>query len=367
MINCIDLGISNARFHEELLDATARVIRSGRYILGPEADIFEKEFAQYCGAAYAVGVGSGLSALTLILRAYREMGRIMPGAEVIVPANAYIAAILAITENGLKPVLIEPHPETFNLDPLLASEAVNERTAAILAVHMYGQVSAMGELHELAEQHGLLLLEDCAQAHGARYQGKRAGSLGDAAGFSFFPTKNLGALGDGGAITTDDKALVEMVRALRNYGSKQKNLNPYRGVNSRLDEIQAAYLSVKIRYLDEDNERRRATALYYLQHIKNDLIRLPCCVSPESHVWHLFVVRCEKRDRLQAHLAEHGIETLIHYPVPPHRQAAYQEWAQLSLPITESIHAQVLSLPIGPTLAIDTSATIAEQVNAFKG
>lgn len=350
MIPFLDLGRINARDREDLIAAFTRVLDSGWYILGEEVAAFEQAFAKYCGVKHAVGVGNGLDALTLILRAYRETGWLKPGDEVIVPANTYIATILAVTENDLRPVLAEPDPGTYNLDPRRIEEKITGRTRAILAVHLYGQTADMTAINAVADRFNLRVIEDCAQAHGARHFGKRAGALGHAAGFSFFPSKNLGSLGDGGAVTTDDGELSEILRVLRNYGSSRKYENPYQGVNSRLDELQAALLRCKLRRLDEDNQRRRAVAERYLARISNPRIVLPVIAPGNEPVWHVFVVRSPARDLLQAHLQKHGVETLIHYPIPPHRQRAYAQWNQESYPVTEKIHAEVLSLPLSPVI-----------------
>lgn len=351
MIPFLDLKAINTQYRDELVAAATRVIDSGWYIQGTEVKAFEEEFAEYCGSKHCIGVANGLDALTLTLRAWKEMGKLKEGDEVIVPANTYIASILAITENRLKPVLVEPDEATFNLCPEKTASAITRNTKAIVAVHLYGQISPMPELMQLADKHGLLVLEDAAQAHGASIKGRKAGSWGHAAGFSFYPGKNLGALGDAGAVTTDDEELAKTIRALGNYGSHKKYENLYQGVNSRLDEIQAAMLRVKLRHLDDEIESRRNVAEYYLAHINNREIQLPAVAKREGHVWHLFVVRSAMRDELQQYLAEHGVQTLIHYPVPPHQQKAYMAWRSEHHPLTESIHKTVLSLPMGPTLS----------------
>lgn len=347
----LDLKALNARHADELKAAAARVIDSGWYVLGEELKAFEREFAAYCGTAHALGVGNGLDALALILRGYRELGALAEGDEVIVPGNTFIASFLAISENGLAPVPVEPDPLTFNLDPAQVEAAIGPRTRAILAVHLYGQLADMPALAELARRHGLLLIEDAAQAHGASDGVRRAGAFGDAAAFSFFPTKNLGALGDGGAVTTDDARLAERIAALRNYGSQVKYHHLFQGVNSRLDELQAALLRVKLRYLDEDAAARRRLAQRYRAGIRHPRIQLPRVAREEAHVWHLFVVRCAQRDALQNHLQAQGIQTQVHYPVAPHRQPAYASLRHLHLPLTERLHEDVLSLPLGPTLS----------------
>lgn len=363
MIQFLDLKVINAQYRDELVAAATRVIDSGWYIQGSEVKAFEEEFADYCGSKHCVGVANGLDALTLTLRAWKEMGKLKEGDEVIVPANTYIASILAITENRLKPVLVEPDEATFNLCPEKTAAAITPNTKAIVAVHLYGQISPMPALMQLADKHGLLVLEDAAQAHGASIDGRKAGTWGSAAGFSFYPGKNLGALGDAGAVTTDDDDLAKTIRALGNYGSHKKYENLYQGVNSRLDEMQAAMLRVKLRHLNEEIQSRRQVAEYYLAHIDNPNIELPAVDSRESHVWHLFVVRSAQRDALQHHLAEQGVQTLIHYPVPPHQQKAYLAWQSQHHPLTESIHKTVLSFPMGPTLCAEECKKITVACN----
>lgn len=363
MISFLDLKAINTQYRDELVAAATRVIDSGWYIQGTEVKAFEEEFADYCGSKHCIGVANGLDALTLTLRAWKEMGKLKEGDEVIVPANTYIASILAITENRLKPVLVEPDEATFNLCPKKTAAAITPNTKAIVAVHLYGQICPMPELMQLADEHGLLVLEDAAQAHGASIEGRKAGSWGHAAGFSFYPGKNLGALGDAGAVTTDDEELAKTIRALGNYGSHKKYENLYQGVNSRLDEIQAAMLRVKLSHLDEEIESRREVAEYYLAHIKNRNIQLPSVSDRERHVWHLFVVRSAQRDALQKHLAEQGVQTLIHYPVPPHQQQAYKAFSNISLPMTQEIHRSVLSLPMGPHLTMEQASQVIEAAN----
>jgi dTDP-4-amino-4,6-dideoxygalactose transaminase len=357
----------NGRFADELKAAACRVIDSGRYILGTEVINFENEFAVYCNAPFCIGVGNGLDALTLILRGYKELGLLCEGDEIIVPANTYIASILAITENRLCPILLEPDSQTFNLDHMLIEAAITSRTRAIMAVHLYGQLANMSALSELAKKYGLKLIEDCAQAQGARKNGIIAGSFGDAAGFSFFPGKNLGALGDAGAVVTSDAALANKIRALRNYGSHVKYHNECQGVNSRLDEMQAALLRIKLKYLDADTTARRKVAQLYLGGISNPQIRLPHVLSEDEHVWHLFVVRCGPRDLLQNHLLQHGIETLIHYPCALHKQLAYKDtkFPTFNEDIVVEISSQVLSLPIWPLMARKKIDYVIESVKNF--
>ncbi|QRP63257.1 DegT/DnrJ/EryC1/StrS family aminotransferase [Rhodanobacter sp. FDAARGOS 1247] len=361
----LDLGEVNARYADELKAAAARVIDSGWYVLGEELAAFEREFAAWCGLRHAVGTGNGLDALSLILRGYRELGLLAEGDEVIVPGNTFIASFLAISENRLVPVPVEPDAATFNIDPACVAAAIGPRTRAIMAVHLYGQLADMPALRALARQHGLLLIEDAAQAHGAMRDGCRAGAFGDAAAFSFFPAKNLGALGDGGAVVTDDDALARRIAALRNYGSDVKYRHLYQGVNSRLDEMQAAMLRVKLKHLDADVAWRRRVARRYRDGIHHPQIRLPHVVRGEQHAWHLFVLRSAQRDALQRHLRARGIQTLVHYPVPVHRQPAYPSLQHVHLPLTERLCGEVLSLPMGPTLRDDDVDRVIDACNAF--
>jgi len=365
MIPFLDLKSINAQYREELIDACARVIDSGWYIQGNENKAFEKEFADYCGVKHCIGVANGLDALILILRAYKELNIMSDGDEVIVPANTYIASILAISENGLVPVLVEPSPDTFLIDPSKIEEKITPRTKAILPVHLYGQTCEMDTITAIARTHGLKVIEDSAQSHGAYFGDKRSGNLGDASGFSFYPGKNLGALGDGGAVTTNDDELAQTIRALGNYGSHKKYENLYKGINSRLDEIQAAMLRVKLRYLDDETQKRRSIASCYLENIKNDKIILPTARKDDNHVWHLFVIRTQSRDELQHYLTQKGVQTLIHYPIPPHQQAAYQEWNAQSYPISEKIHRDVLSLPISGVQNLDDTMAIIKILNDY--
>ena len=366
----LDLRSINARHREELIASATRVIDSGWYIQGQELKTFEREFADYCGTKHCIGVANGLDALTLTLRAWKELGKLKEGDEVIVPANTYIASVLAITENRLKPVLVEPDEATYDIDPCNIEPVVTARTRVILPVHLYGQLADMPALLKIAARHDLMILEDSAQAHGASVGGRKAGSWGHASGFSFYPGKNLGALGDAGAITTNDDKLAQTLRALGNYGSHEKYKNIYQGVNSRLDEVQAAFLSVKLKYLDEEIAQRRRIAKIYMDGIKNPSITVPAlkggsAMTLESHVWHLFVVRCRQREALQKHLAGMGIHTLIHYPIPPHQQQGYSEWNELRFDLTERIHREVLSLPIGPTMTEDEAFFVAQACNEF--
>lgn len=366
MINFLSLKDINHQMAHELKAAAARVIDSGWYISGNELKKFEKEFADYCGVKHCLGIANGLDALTLTLRAWKELGKLSDGDEVIIPANTYIASVLAVTENKLVPVLVEPSETSFNLDPVAFKKAITKKTKAVLPVHLYGQLANMPEILKIAREHNLLVLEDSAQAHGANIDGRKAGNWGDASGFSFYPGKNLGALGDAGAMTTNDDELAEVVDYLRNYGSKEKYKNQYLGVNSRLDEIQAAFLSVKLKYLDKQTAFRKSVAKTYREKIQNSLIELPQVPNEDAHVWHLFVVRTPHREKLQEHLSSQQIQTLIHYPIPPHKQEAYKELNHLSFPITEKIHQEVLSIPIGPTMTSQEVETVIESLNSFK-
>ena len=370
MIPFLDLKKINQQYREQLIQACTDVIDSGWYIGGKALENFEHDFAAYCGTRYAIGVANGLDALVLILRAWKELGLINDGDEVIVPANTYIASILAITANQLTPILVEPDPDNFNIEPEQIKKAMTSKTKVILAVHLYGQLADMPAITQIAQDNNLLVLEDAAQAHGASMNGQKAGTWGDAAGFSFYPGKNLGALGDAGAVTTNDEKLAIMLQALRNYGSHEKYKNLVKGVNSRLDEIQAAMLSVKLKFLSQDIAHRRHIARLYLSGINNPLIQLPSlsinAEQTEQHVWHLFVIRSEYRQQLQDYLLAHGVQTLIHYPIPPHQQAAYAEWNNLSFPITEKMHQTVLSLPISPVLSVEDAQTVVSLCNQFK-
>lgn len=366
MIPFLDLKGLNTQYRAELIEACTKVIDSGWYIQGNECKEFENEFAKYCGTKYAIGVANGLDALILILRAYKELGIMNDGDEIIVPSNTYIASILAISQNNLVPVLVEPDINNFLLNPDKIEKKITSKTKAILPVHLYGQTCEMDKINEIARKYNLKVIEDSAQSHGAYYKDKRSGNLGDASGFSFYPGKNLGALGDGGAVTTNDEELALAIKALGNYGSYKKYENLYKGINSRLDEIQAAMLRVKLRYLDNEVEKRREIADYYLENIKNDNIILPTVRNEDNHVWHLFVIRTKNRDELQKYLLDNGIQTLIHYPIPPHKQNAYKEWNNESYPISEQIHEEVLSLPISGVQSFSDTKRIMEICNDFK-
>lgn len=369
MIPFLDLKAINAQYRDELVAVCTRVIDSGWYIGGKELEEFEQHFAVYCGTRYAIGVANGLDALTLTLRAWKELGKLQEGDEVIVPSNTYIASILAITQNNLTPVLVEPDEKTFNIDPQKIEAVITPKTKVILPVHLYGQMAEMPAIMAIAAKYNLLVLEDSAQAHGAEIKNRKAGNWGNAAGFSFYPGKNLGALGDAGAITTNDAELAHMLKALRNYGSHEKYKNLVLGVNSRLDEIQAAMLNVKLKFLEQETQYRRQIANLYLEEIKNPIIELPSINDAKNytqHVWHLFVIRTKHREALQKYLTEHEVQTVIHYPIPPHKQQAYKEWNDLSLPVSEQIHAEVLSLPIGPNLSMDEAEKVVQLCNGFK-
>ncbi|MCG9697110.1 DegT/DnrJ/EryC1/StrS family aminotransferase [Shewanella sp. Isolate11] len=365
MIPFLDLREINQQYAKELKSACARVIDSGWYILGSEVEAFEREFAEYCGSNHSIGVANGLDALSLVLRAWKEMGKLKDGDEVIVPSNTYIASILCISENNLTPVLVEPDIDTFNLTANSIESKLNDKTRVILPVHLYGKICPMKDIMILAKKYDLLVLEDCAQAHGASIDGKKSGSWGDAGAFSFYPGKNLGALGDAGAVTTNDDKLKDVILALRNYGSHEKYKNKYKGINSRLDEIQAAMLRVKLSYLDKEIEARRKVANAYLSGISNRKIQLPSVGNEEEHVWHLFVVRTEHRKDLQQYLKDNDIQTLIHYPTPPHMQEAYNEWCIHSYPISEIIHQQVLSIPMSPNLLNYDVQSVIDMLNLW--
>lgn len=366
MIPFLDLKGINAKYREDLISACTDVIDSGWYIQGTQCKAFEEEFAAYCGTKYCVGVANGLDALTLTLRAYKELGIISDGDEVIVPANTYIASILAISENNLTPILVEPNIDTCLLDPKEIEKSISSKTKVILPVHLYGQTCEMDEINKIAKKHNLKVIEDSAQSHGAMFKDKKCGNLGDASGFSFYPGKNLGALGDGGAITTNDEELANTIRAIANYGSHKKYENLYKGVNSRLDELQAALLRVKLKHLDEDTEHRKKIANLYLDKIKNKNITLPALTNKNNHVWHVFVIRINKREELQKYLLDNGIQTLIHYPIAPNKQEAYKEWKLNSYPISEKIHDEILSLPISPILSLDDANRVICVINNYR-
>lgn len=365
MVKFLDLQKITAKYRDEIHEAVLRVADSGWYLQGKENEKFEQHYSEYIGTKYTIGVANGLDALIWIFRAYVELGVMQPGDEVIVPANTYIASILAITENGLKPVLVEPDIHTYQIDDNLIEEAITPKTKAVLIVHLYGQCAYTDKIGEVCKKYDLKLVEDNAQAHGCIYNGRKTGSIGDAAGHSFYPGKNLGAFGDAGAITTNDEVLAETVRILANYGSSKKYVFQYAGRNSRLDEIQAAVLDVKLKHLDEDIELRKQVARYYIDHINHKDIIPPRFDNWERHVFHLFPIRTSRRDELQQYLAENGIQTVIHYPIPPHKQECYKEWNKLFLPVTEKIHREELSLPISPVMKIEDVKRVVELLNKF--
>ncbi|MEN9907206.1 MAG: hypothetical protein RLZZ540_347 [Bacteroidota bacterium] len=366
MIKFLDLQKINAQYTTELKKVAADVIDSGWYLLGEQVKQFEVKLEGFQEGGNTIAVANGLDALRLILKAYIELGVMQAGDEIIVPANTYIASILAITDNNLVPVLVEPDLNTYNLDINLIESKITSKTKAIMVVHLYGRVCWSEHLELLAKKYNLKIIEDNAQAIGARWEGIRTGNLGDAAGFSFYPGKNLGALGDSGAVTTKDTELAKVIRTLANYGSAQKYVNQYQGLNSRMDEIQAAFLNVKLKYVDKEIQIRREIAAYYLENIKNNKIILPELVSNEEHVWHLFVIRVKDREKLQLFLQHKGIQTLIHYPIPPHKQVCYPKTQNLKLPFTEQIHDEVLSLPISPVMSMDEVDLVCEALNTFE-
>lgn len=365
MIKFLDLKAYTDKYADEIKEATNRVVDSGWFLQGKENEQFEKDYAAYIGSPFCIGCANGLDALTLIYRAYVEMGIMKPGDEVIVPANTFIASILAITENGLVPVLVEPDADTLEIDAEKIEAAITERTRSIMIVHLYGRIAYTEKIGEICRKYNLKLVEDNAQAHGCRFGNQRTGSIGDAAGHSFYPGKNLGALGDGGAVTTNDAKLAAAVRTLANYGSQKKYVFEYAGRNSRLDEIQAAILDAKLKHLDEDNAWRQKIGNFYYQNISNPLIKLPTYLADEQNVYHVFPIFCERRDELQKFLADNGVQTLIHYPIPPHKQECYKDWNKLSLPISEKIHREELSLPISPVLSLEDAETIVKLINIF--
>lgn len=361
MIKFLDLKKINNRYREEIDSRIKNILDKGWYLQGEENENFTKNFANFCGTKFALGVANGLDALNLIIKAY-GFGN---GDEIIVPANTYIATILAISENGCIPILVEPDIKTYNINPDSIEEKITTKTKAIMVVHLYGQTVQMEKIWKIAKKYNLKIIEDSAQAHGAIYQENRTGNLGDASGFSFYPGKNLGCIGDGGAVTTNDEELFNKIKAIANYGSDRKYHHIYKGVNSRLDEIQAAVLDIKLKHLDSDNNKRREISKYYRENIKNSKIILPKTYDEKSHVWHIFAVRTKNRDEFQKYLTEKGIQTIIHYPTPPHKQGAYKEWNNLSFPITEEIHNTILSLPISPVMTDSEIEKVVEVVNEY--
>lgn len=366
MIKFLDLQKVTALHGEDISKTVTDTVNSGWYLQGKANEKFERNYAEYIGTKYCIGCANGLDALIWIFRAYVELGVLMPGDEVIVPANTYIASILAISENGLVPVLVEPSEKNYQIDSERIAEAITEKTKAILIVHLYGCCAYTDKIWEICKKYNLKLIEDNAQAHGCKFRGRRTGSLGEASGHSFYPGKNLGALGDAGAVTTDDEELAKTVRSLANYGSQRKYVFKYRGRNSRLDELQAAVLDVKLKYLDEDNERRKEIARRYIAGIRNPHIKLPEVENWDSNVFHIFPIMSERRDELQKYLADNGIQTLIHYPIPPHKQECYKEWNNRSYPITERLAAQELSLPISPVHSDSEVDEVIRLINDWK-
>lgn len=362
MIKFLDLKKINERYREEIDLRIKGVLDSGWYILGGECKAFEENFARYIGVKHCIGCANGLDALNLILRGYD----FKPNDEIIVPANTYIATILAISENNLTPVLIEPDIKTYNIDPDKIEAVITPKTRAIMVVHLYGQAVCMDKIYELAKKYDLKIIEDSAQAHGSEYKGTKCGALGDASGFSFYPGKNLGAMGDGGCVTTNNDELAARIRAIANYGSDYKYHHIFKGVNSRLDEIQAGVLDVKLKYLNSDNARRREISKYFRENIKNPEIILPETYDEKAHVWHVFAVRTKNRAKFQNYLEENEIQTNIHYPTPPHKQGAYKEWAARNYPVTEKIHNEIISIPMSPVLEDFEVEKIVEVINGYK-
>lgn len=365
MIKYLDLKAVTNLHEEEILHAVDDVVRSGWYLRSEANERFERDYANYIGTRHCISCGNGLDSLTLILRAYKEMGVMSDGDEVIVPANTYIATILAITDNGLRPVLVEPRLDTLQIDDSLIEQTITPRTRAVMIVHLYGRCAYTERIGDLCHSYGLRLIEDNAQAHGCTYHGKRTGALGDAAGHSFYPGKNLGALGDAGGVTTDDDELADTIRVLANYGSSRRYVFDMVGRNSRMDEIQAAVLDVKLKYLDEENQRRRDNAHYYIQHISNPAVSVPSEDYWQNSVFHIFPLLSPQRDELKQYLLDNGVQTDIHYPIPPHKQQAYKEWNERSLPITERIHREELSLPVSQVVTDEEREKVVELINKF--
>jgi dTDP-4-amino-4,6-dideoxygalactose transaminase len=365
MVKLLDLQAITMMHGEEYEAAAKRVIESGWFLQGKENQTFEKDYAQYIGTSHCVAVANGLDALKLILRGYKELGVMNDGDEIIVPANTYIATILAITDNRLVPVLVEPTWENLELDIDKVEAAITPKTKGVMTVHLYGRIAFNDKLKKICQTHGLKLMEDCAQSHGCTWNGIKTGALGDAAAHSFYPGKNLGAFGDAGAVTTNDRELAETIRALANYGSQKKYVFKYVGINSRMSEFDAAVLDVKLKYLDEDNQRRQKLAAFYYEHISNPLITLPSRLKDENNVYHQFPIFCEYRDKLQEHLNTKGIQTLIHYPIPPHKQECYKDWNDRKYPITEKIHAQELSIPMNQVVSEEDASMVVDAINTF--
>jgi dTDP-4-amino-4,6-dideoxygalactose transaminase len=366
MIKFLDIQKITQSHENEIREAVKRVVDSGWYLLGSEVKTFEKNYADYIVTKHCIGVANGLDALRLIMKAYIELDILKEGDEVLVPANTYIASVLAITDNRLIPVFVEPNIENYQIDNDKIEMAITPKTKAIMVVHLYGQCAYSEKIKELCQKYNLKLIEDNAQAHGCKFQGKTTGSLGNAAGHSFYPGKNLGAFGDGGAVTTDDDQLADVIRSLANYGSSKKYTFEYKGLNSRLDEIQAAILDVKLKHLDQDIELRRKVARIYMSGIRHPDIKLPDIKDWDAHVFHLFPILTLRRNELQSYLYENGVQTLIHYPIPPHKQKCYEEWNHLSFPITEKIHREELSLPISPVLSEGEVIKVVDTINSWK-
>lgn len=366
MIKLLDLQRITAQHADEYKQAMERVADSGWFLQGEETKRFEKHYAQYVGTTECVAVANGLDALYLIMRGYKELGMMHDGDEIIVPANTYIATILAITRNNLIPVLVEPTWENLEIDIERIEDAITPKTKGVMTVHLYGRIAYNDTLAEICERHNLVLMEDCAQSHGCQWNGIRTGALGNAAAHSFYPGKNLGAFGDAGAVTTSDHELATVIRALANYGSNEKYVFKYEGINSRMSEMDAAVLDVKLKYLDEDNAKRQKLAAFYYDNISNPLITLPSRLPDEQNVYHQFPIFCERRDELQAYLSQNGVQTLIHYPIPPHKQQCYNQWNDRSYPITERIHAQELSIPMSQVVTLDEAQTIVNVLNSFR-
>lgn len=366
MVKLLDLQAITMQHGDEYKEAVERVINSGWFLQGNEIKDFEQNYARYIGTSECVCVANGLDALYLMLRAYKELGVMQDGDQIIVPANTYIATIIAITRNNLVPVLVEPTFDNLEMDIDKVEQMIGERTKAVLTVHLYGRIAYNDKLGEICRRHKLKLLEDCAQSHGCSWKGIRTGALGDCAAHSFYPGKNLGAFGDAGAVTTSDEALAEIIRALANYDSQKKYVFKYVGMNSRMSEMDAAVLKVKLKYLDEDNARRQKLAAYYYGHISNPLVSLPARLDDENNVYHQFPVFCQRRNELQEHLEKCGIQTLIHYPIPPHKQECYKEWNDRVLPITESIHSSELSIPMNQAITMEQAEMVVKAINSFK-
>ena len=365
MVKLLDLQAITAQHGEEYKAAVNRVIDSGWFLQGGEIRQFEVDYANYIGTEYCISVANGLDALYLLMRGYKEMGIMQDGDEIIVPANTYIATILSITKNNLVPILVEPTWENLEIDIDKIEEAITPKTKGVMIVHLYGRIAYNDKLGELCRKHGLKLMEDCAQSHGCAWKGVKTGSLGDSAAHSFYPGKNLGAFGDAGAVTTNDPELASVIRALANYGSQRKYVFRYVGINSRMSELDAAVLDVKLKYLDEDNKKRQKLAAYYYEHITNPLITLPARIPDENNVYHQFPILCERRDKLQEYLKQNGIQTLIHYPIPPHKQECFSEWNDRTYPITEKIHDQELSIPMNQVVLIEQADEVVRIINQF--